>query len=176
MWFLSGCGTDRAGRAGRSSAWRQGPGASATGSLAERRSAGTLVGEQPCESRQNRPVRRLQRRSMDLASEDAHLMAQHHDLDSEVRVLAEGEPDELGEAAERPVEEREGHCRMLAEWESRRQSPGRSPWMAFSAPTGNGRDHTRPARPPQREVGRSRHRHQRDQERDPFAVIQLMLT
>jgi hypothetical protein len=55
---------------------------------------------------------------MDLASEDGHLMAQYHDLDSEVRVPLTGESDELEEAAERPVEEREGHCRMLAAWES----------------------------------------------------------
>jgi len=64
------------------------------------------TGEQSCEPRQNRPIRRLQRRSMDLAPEDCHLMAQHHDLDSEVRVPAEGEPDELDETAEHPVEER----------------------------------------------------------------------
>src|ERR1019366_8545409 len=74
----------------------------------------TLAGEPSCESRQNRPVGRLQGRSMDLASKDGHLMAQYHDLDSEVRVPATGEWDELEEAAERPVEEREGHCRMLA--------------------------------------------------------------
>ena len=73
-----------------------------------------LAGEQSCESGQNGPVGRLQRRSMDLASEYRHLVAQHHDLDSEVRVSATGESDELEEAAEGPVEEREGHCRMLA--------------------------------------------------------------
>ena len=73
-----------------------------------------LAGEQSCESRQDRPVGRLQRRSMDLASEDGHLVAQHHDLDSEVRVIATGESDELEEAAEGPVGERDGHCRMLA--------------------------------------------------------------
>jgi hypothetical protein len=105
MSLLPGCGADRDGRAGRSSAWRQGPGASAAGSLA-------LAGEQSCESRQNRPIRRLQSRSMDLASKDAHLMPQH-DLDHEVRVPAKGECDELEGAAERPVEEREGHRRML---------------------------------------------------------------
>ena len=70
-----------------------------------------LAGEQSCESRQNRPVGRLQSRSMDLASKDAHLMAQQHDLDSEVRVPAKGDCDELEEAAERPVEEREGRRR-----------------------------------------------------------------
>ena len=43
----------------------------------------TLAGEQACEPRQNRPIRLLQRRSEDLASEDAHLMAQYDDLDRE---------------------------------------------------------------------------------------------
>lgn len=75
------------------------------------------TGEQSCESRQNRPIRRLQRRSMDLTSEDCHLMAQHHDLDSEVRVTATDQPDELQDAAEGPVEERKCHCRMLAAWD-----------------------------------------------------------
>ena len=41
-------------------------------------------------------------------------MAQHDDLDREVRVLATGEPDQLEDATERPVQEREGHRRMLA--------------------------------------------------------------
>jgi hypothetical protein len=53
-----------------------------------------------CESGQNGPVGRLQRRSMDLTSEYRHLVAQHHDLDSEVRISATGESDELEEAAE----------------------------------------------------------------------------
>ena len=51
---------------------------------------------------------------MDLASEDYHLVAQHHDLDGEVRVSAANELDELKGAAERPVEERQGHRSMLS--------------------------------------------------------------
>ena len=51
---------------------------------------------------------------MDLAPEDRHLVAQHDDLDGEIRVTPTDQSDELGDAAERPVEEREGHCRMLA--------------------------------------------------------------
>ena len=96
----------------------------------------TLAGEQPRQPRQHRSICRLQCRSVDLALEDRHLVAQHDDLDGEIRVTATDESDQLEDAAERPVEEREGHCRMLAAWESGRQSPVHSPWMAFSAPTG----------------------------------------
>jgi hypothetical protein len=63
---------------------------------------------------QHRPIRLLQRRSIDLASKDCHLMAQHHDLDGELKVLATDQSDQLKDATERPVEERKGHCRMLA--------------------------------------------------------------
>jgi hypothetical protein len=42
---------------------------------------------------------------VDLASKDCHLVAQHDDLDSEVRVTATDESDQLEDAAERPVEE-----------------------------------------------------------------------
>jgi len=51
---------------------------------------------------------------VDLASQDRHLVAQHDDLDGEIRVTATNESDELDETAERPVEKREAHCRMLA--------------------------------------------------------------
>jgi hypothetical protein len=95
-----------------------------------------LAGEQSCESRHHRPVRRVQRRSVDLAPQYRHLVAQHDDLDGEIGVTTEDESDQLEDAAERLVEEREGHGRMLAAPESRRQSAGRRPWMAFSAPTG----------------------------------------
>ena len=60
------------------------------------------------------PVGRLQRWAVDLASQHRHLMAQHDDLDRQVRVLATGEPDQLQDATERPVQERDGHSRMLA--------------------------------------------------------------
>ena len=50
----------------------------------------TLAGEQSCESGQHRPVGWLQHRSVDLASEHRHLVAQHDDLDGEVRVAATG--------------------------------------------------------------------------------------
>ncbi len=73
----------------------------------------TLAGEQPCESGQDGPIRGLERRSMDLAPEDRYLVAEQDHLDGEVRVAATQEPDQLEETAERPVEEREGHRRML---------------------------------------------------------------
>ncbi len=60
------------------------------------------------------PVGRLQRWAADLASEHRHLMAQHDHLDREVRVLATGEPDQLEDPTERPVQERQCHRRMLA--------------------------------------------------------------
>ena len=47
------------------------------------------AGEQPCEPRQHRSICRLQRRSVDLASEDCHLVAQHDDLDGEIRVTCD---------------------------------------------------------------------------------------
>jgi hypothetical protein len=51
---------------------------------------------------------------VDLASKDCHLVAQHDDLDGEIRVTASNESDELEDTAERPVEEREGHRWMLS--------------------------------------------------------------
>ena len=65
----------------------------------------TLAGEQSCQPGQHRSIRRFQRRSLDLASEDCHLVAQDHDLDREIRISAANESDELEDAAERPVEE-----------------------------------------------------------------------
>ncbi len=61
--------------------------------------------EQSCEPRQNRPIRRLQRRSLDLGSEHRHLVAQQDDLDGEVRIAVTQEPNQLEETAERSVEE-----------------------------------------------------------------------
>lgn len=78
---------------------------------------------------------------MDLASEDRHLVAQHDDLDGEIRVAATDQSDELQDAAERPVEEREGHRWMLAAPDSRRQSAvrrhgwhSRHPQVGLSSP------------------------------------------
>jgi hypothetical protein len=96
-----------------------------------------VAGEQPCESRQHRSVCRLQRRSVDPAPQDRHLLTQDHDLDGEVGVTAEDESDELEGAPERPVKEREGHGRTSSVPASSRQSAGRRPRMTFSAPTGN---------------------------------------
>jgi hypothetical protein len=51
------------------------------------------------------PVGWLQRRTVDLASEHCYLVAQHDDLDRKIRILAAGEPDQLEDANQRPVEE-----------------------------------------------------------------------
>ncbi|MDA8354802.1 MAG: hypothetical protein M0Z95_00510, partial [Actinomycetota bacterium] len=74
----------------------------------------STTGEQSCQSGQHRSICRCERQSLDLASEDRHLMAQHDDLDGEVRISATDEADQLKYAAERQVEEREGHRSMLA--------------------------------------------------------------
>ena len=63
-----------------------------------------LVGE-PCK---HRPVGGLEHLLMDLAWEDCHLVAEHDDFYGEVRVVAAGEPRQLEDAAERPIQEREG--------------------------------------------------------------------
>jgi len=67
------------------------------------------AGEQSCQSRQHGSIRWLRRGSVHLASEERHLVAQHNDLDREVRISATDEADQLQDAAVRPVEEREGH-------------------------------------------------------------------
>ncbi len=95
----------------------------------------TLAGKESRQPRQDRSIGRLQHWSVDLASQHRHLVTQHDDFDREVCVTATGEPNQLEDAAERPVEQREGHRRMLAPRESGRQSPDNSRWMAFSAPT-----------------------------------------
>ncbi|MGC9221704.1 MAG: hypothetical protein ACP5H2_10205 [Solirubrobacteraceae bacterium] len=72
------------------------------------------VGEQSCKCRQHRPIWRFQRRSMDLSAEHRDFVSEHDELDGEVDVAAADESDQLEDAAERPVEEREGHHPMLA--------------------------------------------------------------
>lgn len=96
----------------------------------------TLAGEQSCEPRQHCSIRRLQRRSMDLAPKNCDFVSEHEDLDGEVNVSAAYESDQLKEATERPEEEGEGPRRMVAASRPGRQSAGRRLWMAFSTPTG----------------------------------------
>jgi len=96
----------------------------------------TLAGKESRQPGQDRSIGRLECRSVDLASEDRHLVAQDDDLDRKVRVTATDEPDQLKDAAERPVEKREGGPRMLVAREAARRSRVHSPWMGFSAPTG----------------------------------------
>jgi len=72
---------------------------------------------------------------VDLASEYRDLVAQHDDFDREIGVRAAGEPDQLEDANERPVQEREGHPRMLARAGTFRQRPVQGLRIVFSAPT-----------------------------------------
>ena len=65
-------------------------------------------------SGEQRPVGRLERRPVDLAPEDRHLVTEHDDFDRQVRVRPTGEPDQLKDATERPIQEREGHPMMVA--------------------------------------------------------------
>ena len=86
----------------------------------------TLAGEQSCQPGQHRPVRRLQHRPVHLAAEQRDFVSEHDDLHGEIGVALADESDQLADAAERSVEGREGHCRMLAVGARRRQSPARS--------------------------------------------------
>lgn len=81
-----------------------------------------LTGEQPCQSRQQGPVGRLEEWPVDLASKDRHLVAQHDYLDGEVRVMSAHVPNQLEEATERPIEEGESHRGMLVALAARRQA------------------------------------------------------
>jgi len=64
-----------------------------------------LAGEQACQPGGHRLVGGLQYRSGDLASQYRHLVAEQDDLDDEVGVAATGEPDQLEEATERPIQD-----------------------------------------------------------------------
>jgi hypothetical protein len=86
---------------------QQGVGLDEQASLAKTR-------EQSPQGGQHSAVGRLQHRTVDLASKDRHLVAQHDDLDRQIRVRAAREPDQLEDANECPVQEGEGHLRMLA--------------------------------------------------------------
>jgi hypothetical protein len=63
----------------------------------------TLAEEQSRQPSQHRSVGGLQYRSVDLASEHRNFMSHHDDFDGEVGVRATDEPDQLENAAERPV-------------------------------------------------------------------------
>jgi hypothetical protein len=53
----------------------------------EEESASLLAGEQSGETDENCPVRRLERRSRDLAPEHRYFVAEHDDFDGQVRVF-----------------------------------------------------------------------------------------
>ena len=92
-------------------------------------------GEQSGQSGEQCPVGGLERRAVGLASKDCYLVSERDDLDGEVGVATIGKPDELQDAAERPVEERECQFRMLAPPVASRQSQAQVATVAFSAPT-----------------------------------------
>jgi hypothetical protein len=54
----------------------------------------TVAGEQP-RQRQHRAVSGMEERTVDLAPQDRHLVAKHHDLEREVCVTAAHEPDQV---------------------------------------------------------------------------------
>ena len=58
------------------------------------------AGEQLCQSGEQRPAGRLERRPVDLAPEDRHLVTEHDDFDRQVRVRPTGEPDQLKDATQ----------------------------------------------------------------------------
>jgi hypothetical protein len=55
----------------------------------------TLAGEQSCQPGQHCSIRRLERWSVHLASQDCHLVAQHDEFDGEVRISARDEAEQL---------------------------------------------------------------------------------
>ena len=65
------------------------------------------------------PIRGLERRSVDLAPENCHLVAQHDDLHPEVNVTATDGPDQLHDAAHCPVEEPGADAPRGLVWHSR---------------------------------------------------------
>lgn len=74
----------------------------------------TLAGEQLREPCQYRPGGGLEHQTVNLALEDCYLVAEHDDFKGELGAATAGEPNQLEEAVERPVEEREVHRWMLA--------------------------------------------------------------
>jgi len=72
------------------------------GSRLDEEASEASTGEKSCESCDHGSIRLFQHWSVNLASEDCHLMAQHDDLDGEVRIVAKGETDQLKDAKEGP--------------------------------------------------------------------------
>ena len=73
----------------------------------------SVPGEQPCQPGEQCPVRRTQRWPVDLATQHRHLVAQHDHLDRQFVSAPTCEPDQLGNADEQEVEERQGHGAIL---------------------------------------------------------------
>ena len=66
-------------------------------------------GEQAAEAGTKRPVRRAQRRSDDLSTEDRHLVSEHDDLDGQIGIVGPLPAEHLNRPEEGEVEKREGH-------------------------------------------------------------------
>ena len=73
------------------------------------------AGKQPRQPGEQRPVGRAECRPVDLATEDGHLVAEHHDLDRQIVTVTTCKPDQLGDAEKEQVEEAERHDGILAE-------------------------------------------------------------
>lgn len=96
--FPSRWPVERAGRANTSSVGDEVPVPTQQGCRLDEEAGETVAGEQSCEPRQHGPIRRSQRRSMDLAAEHRHFVSEHDDLDGEVSVAAADESDQMEDA------------------------------------------------------------------------------
>ena len=65
--------------------------------------------EQSAEAGKERPVRRLQSRTVDLATEDRHLMPEHDDLDGQIGLVGSSQAEDFDGPEEGEIEKREGH-------------------------------------------------------------------
>jgi hypothetical protein len=65
--------------------------------------------DQPAKASKERPVLRLESRTVHLAKEDRHLVTEHDNLDGKIGLVRPLQPEDLDDPEEREVEEREGH-------------------------------------------------------------------
>jgi hypothetical protein len=65
------------------------------------------------QAREDGPIRRLERGSADLTTQDHHLVAQHDDFDSQVRAIPAEPAEDLKDAAEGSAEKGQGHGRGI---------------------------------------------------------------
>lgn len=65
--------------------------------------------DEPGQTREDGPIRRLEGRPCNLATQDHHLVAQHDDFDSQLRAIPAEPAKDLKDATEGSVDEGEGH-------------------------------------------------------------------